>query len=48
MGPVVWTTTELKALLRQAVPLLAERTAANAIMELAGPLERTPVSSELG
>lgn len=48
LGLGAWTTTELKSLLRQAVPRLAERTAANAIMELAGLLERTPVGSELG
>ncbi|TDA65830.1 MAG: hypothetical protein D9V47_12055 [Clostridia bacterium] len=48
LGPGAWTTTELKALLRQAVPRLAEWTAANAIMELAGLLERTPIGNELG
>ncbi|WP_161485000.1 hypothetical protein [Neomoorella mulderi] len=32
LGPGAWTITELKALLRQAMPRLAERTATNAIM----------------
>lgn len=48
LGNGDWTTTELKAQLRAAVPRLAERTASNAIMELAGLLERTPVGGELG
>jgi len=43
-----WTTTELRLLLRVAVPRLGEWTASNAIMELAGLLERTPVGTELG
>lgn len=47
LGLGEWTTAELKALLLQAVPRLAERTATNAVMELAGLLERTPVGSEL-
>jgi hypothetical protein len=48
LGNGEWTTTELKAQLRAAVPRLAEWTASNAIMELAGLLERTPVGGELG
>lgn len=48
LGQGAWTTTELKSLLRATVPRLAERTASNAIMELAGLLERTPVGDELG
>lgn len=48
LGPGAWTTTELKSLLQAAVPRLAERTASNAVMELAGLLERTPVGAELG
>ncbi|RJX19216.1 MAG: hypothetical protein C4570_05555 [Ammonifex sp.] len=48
LGQGKWATTELKSLLRTAVPRLAERTASNAIMELAGLLERTPVGNELG
>lgn len=48
LGQGQWTTTELKSLLRATVPRLAERTASNAIMELAGLLERTPIGEELG
>ncbi|WP_367563228.1 hypothetical protein [Acetomicrobium flavidum] len=48
LGLGTWSTTELKAMLEQSVPRLAERTVINAIMELAGLLERTPVGKELG
>ena len=48
LGLGTWSTTELKAMLEQSVPRLAERTVINAIMELAGLLERTPVGRELG
>jgi len=43
-----WTTTGLIELLQVAIPRLANRTVSNAIMELAGLLERTPVGTELG
>jgi len=42
-----WATTEIRRRLQVAVPRLAERTATNAVMELVGLLERTPVGSEL-
>lgn len=42
-----WTTTELIDLLHTAIPRLAKRTISNAVMELAGLLERTPVGTEL-
>lgn len=48
LGRGEWTTTELKSLLQATVPRLAERTVSNAIMELAGLLERTPVGDQLG
>lgn len=48
LGRGEWTTAELKSLLRAVVPRLAEWTVSNAIMELAGLLERTPVGNELG
>jgi hypothetical protein len=43
-----WTTTSLRALLHTVVPRLGKWTISNAIMELAGLLERTPVGTELG
>ena len=48
LGQGEWTTKELKSLLRETVPRLAERTVSNAITELAGLMERTPVGDELG
>jgi len=42
-GPGEWTTGELIELLLRDVPRLAKRTACNAVMELVGLLERTPV-----
>lgn len=42
-----WTTTEMQELLRQNVPKLAQMTVNNAIMEIAGLLERTPVGIDL-
>lgn len=47
LGQGEWTTTELRARLMATVPRLAERTASNAIMELAGVLEHTPVGEGL-
>ena len=41
-GIGVWTTTELRSRLGEAVPRLAKRTVSNAVLELAGLLERTP------
>ena len=43
-----WETTVLINLLQVAVPRLARRTISNAIMELAGLLEKTPIGTELG
>ncbi|MEW6228968.1 MAG: hypothetical protein AB1700_12915 [Bacillota bacterium] len=48
LGSGEWTTTELRSLLRATVSHLAERTVSNAIMELVGLLERTPIGNELG
>lgn len=42
------TTTELRSLLQTTIPRLAERTVSNAIVELVGLLERTPIGDELG
>lgn len=42
-----WTTNQMQEHLRQYVPRLAPRTVHNAIMELAGLLERTPVGKDL-
>ncbi|HOV80677.1 MAG TPA: hypothetical protein PK728_11350, partial [Bacillota bacterium] len=47
LGPGERTTSELRSLLQAAVPL-ANRTISNAVLELAGLLERTPVGRELG
>jgi len=47
-GLGAWNATELKVLLREAVPRISEWTASNAIMELVGLLERTPVGAQLG
>ncbi|MBC7325899.1 MAG: hypothetical protein H5T99_11405 [Moorella sp. (in: Bacteria)] len=48
-GPATgeWTTGELTELLLRDVPRLAKRTACNAVMELVGLLERTPVGRRL-
>ncbi|MGB4331675.1 MAG: hypothetical protein WBI65_01595 [Dethiobacteria bacterium] len=42
-----WTTTGLVELLQVTIPRLANRTVSNAVMELTGLLERTPVGTEL-
>ncbi|TEB13786.1 hypothetical protein [Pelotomaculum propionicicum] len=47
LGPGQRTTSELRYLLQAALPL-ANWTISNAVMELAGLLERTPVGRELG
>ena len=47
LGLGEWTTRELEDLLSQYIPRLAPRTARNAIMELVGLLERTPIGKEL-
>ncbi len=43
-----WRVDELNIALQQSVPRLASRTIHNAILELVGLLERTPVGKELG
>ncbi len=48
LGIGSWTTTELKKLLRLAIPRLKERTFSSAINELAGLCERTPLGEKLG
>lgn len=48
LGLGAWNTTELRVLLRQAVPRLAARTINNAILEIVGFFERTPVGGVLG
>jgi hypothetical protein len=48
MGRGEWTATELRAALQATVPRLAVRTVSNAILELVGLLERTPIGGELG
>ena len=47
LGGIKWTTTELIELMHNSIPRLAKRTISNAIMELAGLLERTPVGTDL-
>jgi hypothetical protein len=44
----LWTTTELGNMLCKAAPRLAKRTVQDAILELAGLLQHTPVGSDLG
>jgi hypothetical protein len=44
----MWTTTELVNMLCKAAPQLAKRTVQDAILELVGLLQHTPVGSELG
>lgn len=48
MGLGCWTTAELQTLLQNDVPRLAPITARDAIAELVGLLERTPVGKEIG
>lgn len=48
LGLGTWTTKGLRILLERSVPRLAQRTVSNAIMELVGLLERTPVGTQLG
>jgi hypothetical protein len=43
-----WTTAELGNMLYKAAPQLAERTVQDAILELVGLLQQTPVGFELG
>lgn len=43
-----WTVRELHTWLQRDVPHLASRTAYNALLELVGLLERTPVGHKLG
>jgi len=47
MGSGEWSTSELRAHLCRAMPRLSVRTVSNAIMELVGLLERTPVGEKL-
>ncbi|MDN5363001.1 MAG: hypothetical protein PWQ91_62 [Eubacteriales bacterium] len=48
LGTGSWTTSELKQLLQATLSHLAARTVSNAILELVGLCERTPVGRELG
>ncbi|HHV76576.1 MAG TPA: hypothetical protein GXX39_04280 [Syntrophothermus lipocalidus] len=48
LGNGEWTTKELKTILRDTIPRLTARTLENAILELVGTLERTPIGDELG
>lgn len=48
LGTGSWTTTELRTHLKMLVSRLADRTVNNAIMELIGTLEHTPIGDELG
>jgi hypothetical protein len=48
LGLDSWTVRELASLLQQVMPNLAFRTIYNAVLELVGLLERTPVGRELG
>jgi len=48
LGLGEWTTSQLRSLLLTVIPDFAERTVSNAVMELVGLLERTPVGRELG
>lgn len=48
MGIGSWSTRQLRQALGRAVPRLSPRTVNNAIMELVGTLERTPLGSSLG
>ena len=48
LGLGEWSTTELVGLLLRDVPHLSPRTAKNAVAELVGTLERTPVGAALG
>jgi len=47
LGAGNWTTTEIRTLLNSDYPHLAQWTVSNAVMELVGLLERTPVGNEL-
>lgn len=47
LGTGEWTAAEMRHLLAQHAPWLAERTISNAVMELVGLLQRTPVGREL-
>jgi len=47
LGLGEWSTSEMRVLLSQHCMHLASRTVSNAIMELVGLLERTPVGKEL-
>jgi len=47
LGAGKWNTAEMKQILHGTVPHLSKRTISNAILELVGLLEHTPVGSEL-
>lgn len=47
-GIGMWSTSELRIHLKNSVPRLANYTISNAIMELAGLLEHTPIGDDLG
>jgi hypothetical protein len=48
LGLGEWNTYQLRSLLLNNVPNFSERTVSNAVLELVGLLERTPVGRELG
>jgi len=48
MGLGEWDTRELRTMLQRSVPRLAPHTVSNAVLELAGLLERTPIGQDLG
>ncbi len=48
MGLGEWDTRQLRASLHSSVPRLSAHTVSNAILELVGLLERTPVGQECG
>lgn len=47
LGYGEWSTSELQKMLHQNVQRISERTTKNAIAELAGLLERTPIGKDL-
>ena len=48
MGVGEWDTVQLRQALHCAVPRLSRHTVSNAVLELAGLLERTPIGPEFG
>ena len=48
LGNGEWTIKELRTILKSTMPRLSERTLDNAVLELVGTLERTPIGDELG